>query len=200
MKFFQHLTTVQGRIATGCALVAAVVLGLWPVDPRPVDPAKTVAVILAALAWLFAEIAGHRAPSEHDTALFSNLTETVPQRLLDFLRDQDFGVGLYVDPGTGGLHDVAYWQGSRYEFVDPVLNRRWLAVRKNLREFTNTLALNTFPVHGSQDLRTVHPTQGDPEDPAPFVQARIDKLNEGATKLAAQIDAFESFARHRLGI
>jgi hypothetical protein len=106
----------------------------------------------------------------------------------------------YIDGGTSGLHDVANWQGSRYAFVDPVLQKRWAIVHKDITEFGNTLGMNSHHVHGSQDLWTVHPTQGDPEYPAPFVQARIDKLNDGATKIADQIDAFERFARRRLGL
>jgi len=200
MKFLQHLTTVQGRITTGCILVVAIVVGLWPDHPRPVDPVRLGAVVTAAIAWLFAEIAGQRAPSAHDTKLFGDIVETLPQRLLNFLSRQDFGVGSYIDPGTGGLHDIANWQGARYAFVDPVIQKRWATTHKNIVEFGNILALNTYPVHGSQDLRTVHPTQGDPEDPAPFVQERIDKLNNGATEIANQIDAFERFARSRLGL
>ena len=73
-------------------------------------------------------------------------------------------------------------------------------VHKKIVEFGGILALNTYPVHGVQDLRTVHPTQGDPENPATFVQKRIDKLNDGASDIANQIDAFERFARSRLGL
>lgn len=199
-KFIQHLTTVQGRITTGCVLLVAIVVGLWPDHPRPVDPVRLGAIITAAIAWLFAEIAGQRTPSPHDTKLFESIVQTLPQELLDFLRNQDFGVGSYIDRGTSGLHAVAYWQGSRYAFVDAVLQKRWATIHTEIAQFGNFLALNTYPAHGSQDLRTVHPTQGDPEDPAPFVQARIDKLNDGATKVADQIDAFERFARHRLGL
>lgn len=199
-KFLQHLTTMQGRITTGCALAVAITVGLWPDHPRPVDAVRLGAVVTAAIAWLFAEIAGPRTPSAHDIKLFESIVETLPQHLLDFLRGQDFGVGSYVDRGTSGLHDVAYWQGSRYAFVDPTLQKRWEATHKTITEFGNILALNTYPVHGAQDLRTVHPTQGDPEDPAPFVQERIDKLNDGATKVANEVDAFERYARQRLGL
>lgn len=132
MKFLQHVTTVQGRLTAGCALAVAIVVGLWPDHPRPVDPVRVGAIITAAIAWLFAELAGQRATSPHDIKLFSDILETLPQHLLDFLRDQDFGVGSYIDPGTGGLHDVAHWRGSRYDFVDPVLNRRWLTTRQCL--------------------------------------------------------------------
>lgn len=199
-KFLQHLTTVQGRITTGCALAVAITVGLWPDHPRQVDVVRLGAVITAAIAWLFAEIAGPRAPSPHDLKLFESIVETLRQPLLDFLRDQDFGVGSYIDRGTSSLHDFAYWQGSRYAFIDQVLQKRWEVTHKTITEFADFLALNTYSVHGSQNLRTVHPTLGDPNDPEPFVQTRIDKLNDGATKVADEVDAFERFARKRLGL
>jgi hypothetical protein len=200
MKILEHLTSLEGRLTAGVALIAAIVIGLWPDHARPIDPAKAAAVGTAGLAWLFAEIGGRRVPSEHDLKLFEQIVSTIPQQVLDFLKDQDFGVGSYNDPGTGALHEVAYWQGSRFEFTDSALNKKWLAVQRRIKEFANRLALDTFPVHDAENWRTVHPTIGDPEDPEPFVQARIDRLNEGATKVANEIDAFESFGRRRLGL
>ncbi|MGH8422684.1 MAG: hypothetical protein ACRER3_10080, partial [Pseudomonas fluorescens] len=198
--FLDHLTTLQGRLTTGCALIIAIVIGLWPDHARPIDPAKTAAIFTTAIAWLFAEISGRKAASAHDLKLFDLIVETIPQEIIDFLKDQDFGVGSYIDPGTAGLFKVSHWQGSRYDFVDAALNERWGCTHQAIRKFSKTLANKTLPVHGSNDLRTVHPTHDDPEDPKPFVQERIDILNEEATALAKEIDAFEGFARRRLGL
>lgn len=201
-RFLQQLTTDQGRITTGCALVVAIIVGLWPDHPREIDAAKFGAALMAALAWLFAELGGRRTPSPHDTALFDSIVKTLPQSLLDFLREQDFGVGSYHDPASAALFNMARWEGSRYNFVDPTLNKRWLATWQVIREFATCLARNTFPVRDTdlQDWRTVHPTHGDPEMLEPFVEERIEKLNKGATKAVLEIDAFESFARRRLGL
>lgn len=54
----RNLPTWQGRIITGIALVAAVVAGLWPDHPRDADGGRITAVAVAAVAWLFAELAG----------------------------------------------------------------------------------------------------------------------------------------------
>lgn len=152
---------------------------------------------MAAMAWLFAEISGAREPSQHDLKLFEIITAKLPERILDFLRNHDFGAS-YNDPGFAGVYDVAAWQGPRQEFIDKSLQKRWGMVQIEVTKFANGLSLNTFPEGNADNWFTVHPTHGDPEIPEDFVQRRIDLLNRTATELAGHVDTFEHFARSRL--
>lgn len=197
MQLQRLLTSAQGRLTTGTALVVAIVVGLWPDHARPVDPVRLGAVLTAAMAWLFAELAGPGEPRPHDLKLFELLVSKLPEQFLSFLRDHDFGAA-YHDPGVGGLYDVAAWQGARYEFVDPALQKRWATLRGEARKFAHDLSHNTFPDDVNANWYTVHPTNGDPGDPQPFVVRRIDLLNAGASALAGRIDEFEGYARERL--
>lgn len=198
-KLIQHLTTVQGRIITGFAFAVAITVGLWPDHARSIDPVELGAVVTTGLAWLFAEIAGHRAASPHDIKLFETITTKLPQRLLDFLREHDFGAS-FGDPGIAGLFDVSGWEGSRYDFLDKKLQKQWVGVRLSIRQFGNDFALNTFPANVAGNWFTVHPTIGDPENPENFIQERIDRLNTSASRLVVEIDAFERSARKRLSL
>lgn len=196
MKFLQQLHTVQGRMTTGCVLLVAVVVGLWPDHSRSFDPAKAGAIITAAIAWLFAEIADVGKPRPSDVILFENIVAKFPQGVLDFLRHHDFGAA-YHDPGFDGLYEVSSWKGARYEFVDKVLQRHWSKMKADISRFSSALAHNTFP-ESARGWFTVHTTHGDPENPEEFVQKRITLLNDMATNFANQIDSFERFARARL--
>jgi hypothetical protein len=199
VKIIQLLTTVQGRLVTGIILIAMVVKGLWPDHPPPVDPAGVVEILGAALAWLFAELAGMRPPSKHDIELFDEFTDKIPQRIINFLRDHDFGASFH-NPGVEGIYDVSSWQGSRFEFLDDFIQKKWNMTHANIVKFANLFALNTSPVHDSIEWLTVHPTMGDPENPEPHIAERIQKLNNAATELANEIDQFERLARKRLNL
>lgn len=199
-KWIEHLTKTQGRITTGCVLALSIAVGLSPDYSQSFDPGKFAAIIVAAIAWLYAELAGHRAPSAHDVTLFKGIVQALPHRLITFLREQDFGVGVYADVGSCSLGEVAHWDGARYTFVDKNIEKRWVELRRNIGEFSFYLAMNTFPVSAGQQTRTVHPTLGDPDCPERFISDRIDKLNNDATKIADQIDEFENYTRRRLGL
>lgn len=121
----------------------------------------------------------------------------LPQAAKNFLWEHDFGASFRMS-GRTGIFEVAAWKGARYQFVDTVLQVEWARLMANLRTFAGHLSAHTYPATGSDEFFTVHPTHGDPEDPAPFVQERIDLLNSGATALVEQIDSFERIAVKRL--
>lgn len=195
----RNLSTWQGRITTGVALVAAVVAGLWPDHPRSADGVRITAVAVAAVAWLFAELAGAGRPREHDLKLFGAITSTVADRDRRFLSEQDFHNSFQAN-GYDGIETASRWSGATHEFVDPKLQRLWLPLRERMTSFLNLLATTTGPVGGNVARFTAHPTQGDPDNPAAWTQASIDRLNADATALHVEIENFERHGRRRLGL
>ncbi len=120
MKILEHLTSLQGRLTAGVALVAAIVIGLWPDHARSVDAAKAAAIGTTALAWLFAEIGGRRAPSEHDLQLFERIVSSIPQRVLDFLKDQDWAWARITIPALE--HFMKLLIGTVPDLSSPIQN------------------------------------------------------------------------------
>ena len=194
-----QLPTVQGRLTAGLALVVAIVVGLWPDHPRPFDVVRAGAILTTAVAWLFAEISSANAVSEHDKGLFSLFRETVKEADKDFLREQDFHFS-FVYMKSAGLREMAYWTGAAYEFVDDKIESKWAPLIKEVDAFVGMMAQYAAPVGGNTLLMTVHPTQGDPDDPKPWVLDEIAKLNSAARKLYANLNDFERFARKRLAL
>ena len=194
----RSLPTWQGRVTTGVALVAAVTAGLWPDHAREPDGGKITAVAVAAIAWLFAALAGAGKPREHDVKLFETFRTALKERDRRFLADQDFH-NSFPAKGFEGLNDIAHWEGVAFEFVDARMQARWALVHAKVTAFIQLLAMNTGPVGGNVAMFTAHPTQGDPENPAEWTQKAIDQLNADATALHAQLEAFERYGRQRLG-
>ena len=199
VDLLRRLQTVQGRVLTGSLFALSLVAGFWYGHEGDVDPVRLTACIGTGIAWLLAELTSGRSVSARDIELYKSFFSTIPQSTKDFLWDHDFAASFH-DPGRNGIFEVAAWKGSRYDFVDKVLQSEWLRLRTVISTFATNLASNTYPISGSANFFTVHPTQGDPEDPAPFVQKRIDTLNEGATALVESIDNFERLAVERLNL
>lgn len=196
MRLFDALATVGGRISTGAAMAVAISAGLWHGHTGDVDPVRLGAVVTTAIAWLAAEVASGRKPSKHDVALFRRIVELLPEGTTDFLRNQDFH-NTFHGHHQNGLFELAAWEGTRHEFVDDALQKRWRVVHAQIGKLATELAVAAGPI-GAGPLFTAHPQIGDRDNPIPAVQKRIDTLNReaGATSLA--IDAFEKFARKRL--
>lgn len=196
MKVLDALATVGGRISTGIAMAVAILVGLWPDHAREIDPVRLGAVITTIAAWLAAEIASGRKPSDHDVALYNSIVEALPGGTVDFLRNHDFNDSYGVIQ-QAGLFDVATWEGSRRQFLDRGLQKRWAPLLADIKAFSRELATGSGPV-GAGPLFSVHPDHGDRDHPEEWVAKTIDKLNKSATALSGRIDGFETFARGRL--
>jgi hypothetical protein len=196
MRVLDALATVAGRISTGSAMAVAIAAGLWHGHTGEVDPVRLGAVVTTTLAWLAAEIASGRKPSEHDLALFKRIIELLPEGTTDLIRNHDFHNSFHGHH-QDGLFELAAWEGARYQFLDSVLQRRWAAVHAQIGRLTKELVTAVGPV-GAGPLFTAHPQIGDRDNPEPWVQDRIDTLNREASATSKIIDAFERFARNRL--
>ena len=91
MRIIDALASVAGRISTGSAMGVAIAVGLWNGHEGDIDPVRLGAVVTTTLAWLAAEVASGRKPSDHDIALFKRIVELLSDSTTDFIRDHDFG-------------------------------------------------------------------------------------------------------------
>lgn len=194
----RSLRTVEGRLLTGATLLGAVVVGLWPDHARPPDGEKIVAVAIAALAWLFAELSGAAKPSEHDLALFERFRSTLRDRDRSFLREQDFDNSFGSNDGAG-LREIAGWTGVAHEFNDRNLQARWAATLESVSGFDDLIGLHTGPISAVAGRFSVHPPNSDPMQPKERVSEAITELNAKASALSLQLENFERYARRRLG-
>ena len=200
LKWFRrNLPTMQGRLIAGLTLVGTVVVGLWPDTPRPPDGEKIVAIVLAALAWLFAEFSGIGAPSAHDLALFEKFRATLHENDREFLRGQDFD-NSFSGNDMAGLRDIASWTGIAYEFNDAKLQKEWATTLISVDGFVGLVAQNTGPINAAAGRFSVHPPNSDPMQPVDWVAKAIPLLNAQATILGKRLEDFERTGRRRLGL
>lgn len=181
MRIMDALASVAGRISLGIAMAGSVGAGFWYGHTGDIDPVRLLAVITTSGAWLAAEIVSGRKPSEHDLALFKRIVENLPAGTMDFIRDQDFHHSFHSGH-QDGLFELAGWDGSRNQFLDSTLRKRWSAVQEQIKKLTAEL-LHCGPI-GAGPLFTAHPEIGDRDNPAPWVQDRIDALNRESTRPA----------------
>lgn len=174
----------------------AIAVGLWDGHEGHVDPVRLGAVVTTTLAWLAAEVASGRKPSDHDIALFKRIVELLPDSTTDLIRNHDFGQS-FNGQHQAGLFAIGAWEGTRYQFLDRKLQKQWAAVYAQLKVFNAALVSGTGPV-GAGPLFSAHPDHGDRDNPEPWVQKHIDTLNMESGKLSQAVDAFEKFGRNRL--
>ena len=177
-------------------MAVAILVGLWPDHAREVDPVRLGVVLTTAMAWLAAEIASGRKPSEHDLSLFARIVELLPEDTIDFLRDHDFD-NSFAGNQQQGLFNIATWEGSRRKFLDGALQRKWAPLQADIKAFVSALAAGTGPV-GAGPLFSAYPDNIDKMNPPDWVADRIKELNEKASVLSKKADSFEHYARERL--
>lgn len=174
----------------------AVAVGLWNGHEGDIDPVRLGAVVTTTLAWLAAELASGRQPSDHDVALFKRIVELLPDGTTDFIRNHDFGQS-FSGQHQAGLSEIGAWEGTRYQFLDRSLQKQWAAVYAQLKVFNAALVSGTGAV-GAGPLFSAHPDHSDRDNPEPWVQKHIDTLNKEAGKLSKAVDVFEKYGRNRL--
>jgi len=192
------LTSVAGRITAGAAVALTISVGLYPDHPRPIDPVRLGAVITAVLTWILAEIASGRKPSAHDVALFGKIIDLIPPATVDFLRNHNFDDAFHSDR-QGGLHELADWDGSRYQFSDRVLQRRWKKVHRDIQNMSEALVRETGPI-ASTTLLTARRDVSTGEIAEDAAAHHVNELNRISSGLSKSMDGFEAYARGRLGL
>jgi hypothetical protein len=159
------------------------------------EPEKLIALAIAIGTWIVS-IFPESEPSRHDYELFATFTQTITPDWTTWLRRHDFG-GSFAYSQARPLFEIdGRWDGVSYSFDDPVLKDTFDELVEQIVGFAHLLARNTWPIAGTE-LQTAVP-DGEPSFEEPHVQARVKRLNVGATALVARLDHFVVLARRRL--
>ncbi len=197
----QSLATWQARLLTGLACMAAV----GAAAAAATNPHLTVAarimiaspLVPAAVTWILATISGGNTAHPHDVRLFERIVGLLSPDERHFLRTHDFGSNFSLGR-LPAVRDISHWEGPEYAFLDGKLQKRWGAVKVQIDALCGLIAQTTAPSPGSANLQTVYPRSVDPEDPPRRVILEIKALNDAATAVSKELDAFEPIARRRL--
>lgn len=192
----------QARIATGLAMLGALALFLAPGSEWKFELKTFVPFAVAFSAWLFANLKGAgRVVHPHDVRLFEKLMELVDGDERRFLRQNDFLNDFSLDRLKGIREIYVTWDGAGFQFLDKKTQAQWAPLKTAIDELAGLIALNTAPVRGNVRLQTVR-TARDRDDWEISDRAREEarELNAAATSITEKLDAFEPFARSRLGV
>ena len=198
LKPIQNLQSSQVRFTCVCALLGAVVVGLWPDHARPVDPAKTIAVTLAAIAWIFVEIASAQKPRQHDIDFHGRITGVLTDDVLYFLRNQDFLCSLdrnEINP----IGIISSWHGSRYEFLDIKIQKKWSNFVKQITKLDRLFGEHLNPNDRGNRLSTMFDVKDEWNIPKNIIDA-VTELNDLASRIYHDFNEFDKYARNRLNL
>lgn len=138
-------------------------------------------------------------PSPHDVILIKRLRELFDQPMQIFLKDEDFGSYSIGYEPIKRLHNANYvWRGPEYEFIEPKVQEKWLALRISMKEFGHDVATHTWPSDGGRDYVTVYGRNEYPEAPQEYTTERIRKLNELATVVVERYYELDALARRNI--
>lgn len=192
------LRTMEGRLATTSVFIGAILYGLWPDHPRPIDVGKSIAVFAAFIPWFFSTILTKSEPNNLDVSLYEKIITHLPNKALEFLKTQDFGEYSFHARQLDGLRHLARLTGPRDEFIDNLVQKEWADTQTHIRHFYSYYACNTFYSDDNEECRTIYTKAGDPDSPTEIELERIHQLNTLATDLYNRLVTFERFARRHL--
>jgi hypothetical protein len=138
-----------------------------------------------------------RSVSQHDRDLLASFRALLPQAQKEFLRDHDFG-GSFCWESLKGIRELAdRWRGAEYEFDNPEVQKHFQALTSFASDWTHDLAIGSWIISIDQWASTIPELERN-QDISKGTYDKIKHLNEGATKLGEDIDAFIRFARQRI--
>jgi hypothetical protein len=187
-------------------LLAQAAFGAFGIVVTPSDTPHFVAISFAAmgafLLILDRVLPENRAPVQvnpHDVILIKRVRDLFDENMQIFLRDEDFG-GLNIEyDSIKRIHNINYaWRGPEYEFIEPKVQEKWLALRTSMKEFGHDVATYTSPSDMSRDHVTVYSRNEYPEDPKEHTTERIRKLNDLATVVIERYYELDALARRNI--
>jgi hypothetical protein len=139
-------------------------------------------------------------PHPHDINLLEKFHRQIPDNLMEFLRQHNFGGPFFLEQ-LHPIHEIANsWHGPRFEFSDTIVQASFAVLFLAAKDFSNEIALKTY-------VDSSNPELGSPKtdvDRARGIQRTtheaIDQLNKKANALVRTIDDFERIARDRFRV
>jgi hypothetical protein len=195
----RHLATLQGRIATGVLAIFAAVGFAQPGGPWTFHWEALTTLLAAFGAWIVAEVQGAASPFPHDIALLQKIADTIPEYQRDFLRGHDFW-DSFNRSSLHGFTEITYWDGAAGTFLDREMQKRWVPLKTQAEAMRDLVAGTTVPDPFAGQMQTVHPSQGDREQPNDTTRSEIRALNETAKSLMKLLDEFELYGRRRFRV
>lgn len=193
-----YLPTVKGRVITGLMFVGAVVVGIGIDTARPFSVEKLVAILLALAAWLMAELDGVGVVSDHDRALYQQITRQLNQDVLTFLREHDYSLPTRIRQ-TEPFSEIAYWHGPEYEFNDQAIHRRWLELWGAVNSLSDKHGMH-LTTNDNMEFLTAWHIGFDRRNQPRRAYEEIKILNGAAHEVYRAFGKFVPFARKRLAL
>jgi hypothetical protein len=189
-------------------LLAQAAFGAFGIIVTPSDTPHFVSIAFAAMgAFLLVldRVLPENRPTihvnPHDAVLIRRLRELFDEDMQIFLRDEDFA-GMNIEYGSiSRLHNVNYaWRGPEYDFIEPKVQEKWLALRASMNEFGHDVAAYTSPSEGSRNHVTVYSRNEYPEEPHEHTIKAIKKLNGLATVVIDRYYELDALARRNIPV
>ena len=187
-------------------LLAQAAFGAFGIIVTPSDTPHFVSIAFAAMgAFLLVldrvlpENSSAIQVNPHDVILIRRVRELFDENMQIFLRDEDFASFTIEYESISRLHRINYvWRGPEFDFIEPKVQEKWLALRAAIKVFGHEAAVNTWPAEMGRDRVTVYSLNEDPEHRSERTDARIIKLNDLATTVIDRYYEFDALARRNI--
>ncbi|WP_292066054.1 hypothetical protein [Brevundimonas sp. UBA7664] len=201
-RALELLATVQARVFAGLAMLAALAAFLAPVEGWTFELPLAIAAAATLALWLLAEFQSAVVRHPHDVELMKTVLQLIGADERALLRTQDFLDDFKLKEFAGVRRISTSWEGPEFEFLDAALQRRWARTFGVMVTFRDEMARRTAPRRGALDWQTVRTGRELAAGDEISDQARDDAkvLNDTATQLTAELDAFIPYAKRRLGL
>lgn len=141
-----------------------------------------------------------KEPHPHDVALLARVRQQLPEPLVRFLRQHDFGNSFrrrILDP----VYEISEdWVGAAFEFSDSETKAVFDDVLRLVRELTELTATRLYPVAQNADVVSPKTMRDSAEGIQPATLQAISAMNATASALIEALDVFERTARDRIRI
>jgi hypothetical protein len=139
-------------------------------------------------------------PHPHDIDLLGKFHEQIPDNLIVFLRQHDFGGAFFLEQ----LHPIREftnsWHGAKFEFHDTIVQASFVALFRAAEDFCTDIALKIYANDSNPKLGSPKTDVDRARGIQPATQNAIDQLNEKANALVRTIDDFERVTRDRFRV
>ena len=190
------------RIALGFAAGAALLSAVNPTFGPAIDVAKVSALVLAAIAWIAAELFTERESAAqvhaHDRDLYDQFAALFDTQTTDFLKHHDFGFS-WERSAMRPVFELARWDGEALSFEDKRLQASLSACKALAVELAKVLAYDTGPHQRSPDQQTAEEIDPETGDSTAHARRTFKQLNDLSSELYEAVDSLKGRAR-KVGI
>jgi hypothetical protein len=134
----------------------------------------------------------------HDEHLLRQIRDLLNPNLDNFLRSYAFGNGSFPYDILSPLDGMRAMEGSRFDFIDPIISDAWRKVREANAKFMHEVSVRTYPTWRDASRGTPYHDNENTDWHTPETTAKLKILNDAANALVAELDAFDALARRQI--